>query len=65
MLSIIPEINCKEIISIDGKTSRRCHNKKRGTSPLHMVSAWASEQNLLLGQLSTEEKSNEIEAIPK
>jgi predicted transposase YbfD/YdcC len=55
----------KEIISIDGKTSRGAHNRRRGRSPLHMVSAWASEQGLLLGQVSTAEKSNEIEAIPR
>jgi len=55
----------REIIAIDGKTSRRSHNKKRGQNPLHMVSAWAAEQGLVLGQVSTAEKSNEIEAIPR
>lgn|SRR3989338_40289 len=55
----------KEIISIDGKTSCGSHNRRKGKSPLHMVSAWASEQGLLLGQVATSEKSNEIEAIPR
>jgi len=55
----------KEIIAIDGKTSRRSHNRRKGQSPLHLVSAWACEQGLVLGQVSTAEKSNEIEAIPR
>jgi predicted transposase YbfD/YdcC len=54
-----------EIISIDGKTSRRSHNRRKGINPLHMVSAWASERGLSLGQVATAEKSNEIEAIPR
>ena len=61
----IPTPDVKEIISIDGKTSRGSHNRRKGKSPLHMVSAWASEQGLVLGQVSTAEKSNEIEAIPR
>lgn len=56
---------CKEIVSLDGKTSRRSHNRRKGQNPLHMVSAWASERGLLLGQVSTSEKSNEIKAIPR
>lgn len=54
----------KEIIAIDGKTSRGSHNRRKGQNPLHMVSAWAAEQGLVLGQVSTHKKSNEIEAIP-
>lgn len=61
----IAKPDVKEIISIDGKTSRGSHNRRKGKSPLHMVSAWASEQGLVLGQVSTAEKSNEIEAIPR
>lgn len=53
-----------EIVAIDGKTSRRTHNRRRGQNPLHMVSAWASRQRLVLGQQACEEKSNEITAIP-
>lgn len=53
-----------EIIAIDGKTSRRTHARSRGVQPLHMVSAWASRQRLVLGQEAVDEKSNEIVAIP-
>jgi len=53
-----------EIVAIDGKTSRRSHDRGRGRGPLHLVSAWASRQRLVLGQQATAEKSNEIEAIP-
>lgn len=52
-----------EIISIDGKTSRGSRSKTR--NPLHMVSAWACTNQLVLGQEATDEKSNEITAIPK
>lgn len=54
-----------EIVAIDGKTLRRSHDRPKGKAALHMVSAWASDQGLILGQVSTEEKSNEITAIPK
>ena len=53
-----------EIIAIDGKTSRRSHDRGKGRKPLHMVSAWATNQRIVLGQQATEEKSNEITAIP-
>lgn len=52
-----------EIISIDGKTLRGSRSKNK--KPLHLVGAWASNNRILLGQIKTEEKSNEIEAIPK
>jgi len=52
-------------IAIDGKTMRRSHDGKNGLGPLHLVSAWASEHGLALGQVATEEKSNEITAIPE
>ena len=57
-------LNDKEVVAIDGKTIRgaKSHGKK---SPIHMVSAWASEQNIVLGQVKTKEKSNEITAIPE
>jgi len=54
-----------DIIAIDGKTSRRSHDHKKDKKPLHMVSAWGCSNNLVLGQEATEEKSNEITAIPK
>ena len=52
-------------IAIDGKTMRRSHDRTGGLGPLHLVSAWASEQGIALGQIATEEKSNEITAIPE
>ena len=53
-----------EIVTIDGKTSRRTHDHRRDRGPLHMVSACASSQRLVLGQQACEAKSNEITAIP-
>lgn len=54
----------KGVIAIDGKTLRRSHGREAGKQALHMVSAWAVENRLVLAQLATEEKSNEITAIP-
>jgi predicted transposase YbfD/YdcC len=53
------------VIAIDGKTSRRSGRKTGGTPPIHMVSAFAARQRLVLGQVKVAEKSNEIVAIPK
>ena len=53
-----------ETIAIDGKTSRRSHARSKGRGPLHTVSAWATGQQLVLGQEAVSEKSNEIIAIP-
>jgi len=52
------------LVAIDGKTCRRSHDAAHGLGPLHVVSAWASEHGIALGQVATEEKSNEITAIP-
>lgn len=52
------------VIAIDGKTSRRSHARSKGREPLHLVSAWASRQRLVLGQEAVAEKANEIVAIP-
>jgi predicted transposase YbfD/YdcC len=54
-----------EVVAIDGKTSRRSYQKKGGKSPIHMVSAFAARQRLVLGQVKVADKSNEIVAIPK
>jgi predicted transposase YbfD/YdcC len=54
-----------EVIAVDGKTARGSRDRKNGRSPLHMVSAWACNNRLVLGQEATQEKSNEITAIPK
>ena len=51
-----------DIVAIDGKTSRRA--RSGGNHPLHVVSAWAARQRLVLGQQATDAKSNEITAIP-
>jgi predicted transposase YbfD/YdcC len=53
------------VVSIDGKRVRRSYDTNFGKSALHLVSAWASELNLSLGQVKTNEKSNEITAIPE
>ena len=53
----------KKIICIDGKTMRS--NKRNGSRPCHVVSAWSREDGFCLGQRAVEEKSNEIPAIPK
>lgn len=55
----------REVIAIDGKTARRSGSACQGKSPLHLVSAWASEAGVVLGQEACDEKSNEITAIPK
>ena len=54
-----------DIIAIDGKTSRRSYKKKGANNAIHMVSAFAARQRLVLGQMKVDEKSNEIVAIPK
>lgn len=60
----ISEITKGQVIAIDGKTL--CGAKSKGKkSPVHMVSAWANENNLVLGQVRVNEKSNEITAIPE
>ena len=51
-----------EVIAIDGKTARRSHDHANGKSAIHMVSAWAVRNRLILGQVKTEDRSNEIKA---
>jgi predicted transposase YbfD/YdcC len=53
------------VLAVDGKTSRRSHDRNKGLGALHSVSVWASEYGLSLGQVACAEKSNEITAIPK
>jgi predicted transposase YbfD/YdcC len=53
------------LVAIDGKTCRGSHDAGKGLGALHIVSAWASEEGIALGQVATEEKSNEITAIPE
>lgn len=54
-----------QVVAIDGKTLRRSFDKANGNAPLHMVSAWAADSELVLGQLAVDKKSNEIKAIPR
>ena len=54
-----------ETIAIDGKTLRRAYQEGGAKAPIHMVSAWSSGQNMVLGQVKVAKKSNEITAIPK
>jgi predicted transposase YbfD/YdcC len=56
---------CEGVVAIDGKTLRRSFDAASSASPLHLVSAWACEQRLVLGQLAIDSKSNEITAVPK
>ena len=55
----------RDVIAIDGKTLRGSFDLASERSPLHMVSAWCSEARMVLAQVATDEKSNEITAIPK
>lgn len=54
-----------EVVAIDGKTARRSHDKSIGKDSIHMVSAWASANGIVLGQQKVDDKSNEITAIPE
>ena len=55
----------REVVSIDGKTLRRSFDKANSQLPFHIVSAWASDNGMSLGQVQVDKKSNEIKAIPK
>ena len=55
----------REVVAVDGKTVRRSGSRRHNHGPLHVVSAWASEQGLALGQRAVDGKSNEIAAIPE
>lgn len=54
-----------QVIPIDGKTVRQSFDRNQGQKAIHVISAWASEHRLVLGQLKVDSKSNEITAIPK
>jgi predicted transposase YbfD/YdcC len=58
------EITEGQVIPIDGKTLRRSHDRGIGKSAIHIVSAWAAKNELVLGQIKVDDKSNEITAIP-
>jgi predicted transposase YbfD/YdcC len=61
----VAKIQDGNVVAIDGKRLRRSHDRRNGRAALHVVSAWANEQQLALGQVATTEKSNEITAIPE
>ncbi|MDR3478333.1 MAG: ISAs1 family transposase [Gammaproteobacteria bacterium] len=54
-----------DIIPIDGKTVRRSHNRSEGRAAIHVISAWSSRNQVVLGQHKVDDKSNEITAIPE
>ena len=61
----IGEVTEGEVVAVDGKTLRRSFDRASSKAAIHMVSAWASKTGLVLGQVKTDENSNEIPAIPK
>ncbi|MGE0827513.1 MAG: ISAs1 family transposase [Candidatus Binatia bacterium] len=63
-MQAVSEVTQGEVVAIDGKTLRRSFDRARGKNAIHMVSAWASANRLVLGQQKVDEKSNEITAIP-
>jgi predicted transposase YbfD/YdcC len=64
-MQAVQELTENRLIAIDGKTLRGSYNKRDGKAAIHMVSAWATENTLSLGQVVVDEKSNEIPAIPE
>ena len=60
----ICEVLHGQVVAFDGKTLRRSHNRTIGKAAIHMVSAWATKNQLVLGQTKVDDKSNEITAIP-
>jgi predicted transposase YbfD/YdcC len=64
-IQAVEKVTAGQIVAIDGKTLRRSHDRSLGQEALHMVSAWASESGLVLGQMKVDDKSNEIPAVPE
>ena len=63
--SSLSDLLPKDVVAIDGKALRRSYDKARSKPAIHMVSAWCTANEISLGQLKTDAKSNEITAIPK
>ncbi len=61
----VNEVMEGQVVAIDDKTLRRSHDRFAGKSAVHMVSAWASANHLVLGQVKVDDRSNEITAIPE
>ena len=64
-VSSVNRLTQGQVIALDGKTLRRSHDRNSGKAAIHLVSAWASENSLVLGQTRVDAKSNEITAIPE
>ena len=64
-VSAVSEVIAGQVIAIDGKVLRRSHDRGIGKAAITMVSAWASANRLVLGQVKVDDKSNEITAIPQ
>lgn len=64
-MQAICQLTHREVVPIDGKTLRGSHDRKNDQKALHMVSAWATRNQMVFGQLATDKKSNEITAIPE
>src|SRR5881275_3615860 len=63
-MQAVVEVAKGEVVALDGKTLRRSFDRAEGLGAIHMVSAWAKRNGVSLGQVKTDEKSNEITAIP-
>jgi predicted transposase YbfD/YdcC len=63
-IAAVSDITAGQVVAIDGKTVRRSHDTGLGKGAIHMVSAWATANELVLGQVKVDDKSNEITAIP-
>ena len=61
----VEQLTAGQVIAVDGKKLRRSHDRTAGKAAIYMVSAWATENQLVLGQTTVTEKSNEITAIPE
>jgi predicted transposase YbfD/YdcC len=64
-IKAIEKLTAGQVIAVDGKQLRRSHNHEAGKAAIYMVSAWATTNQLVLGQRKVEDKSNEITAIPE
>lgn len=63
-IAAVSDITAGQVVAIDGKTVRRSHDRGIAKGAIHMVSAWATANELVLGQVKVDDKSNEITAIP-
>jgi predicted transposase YbfD/YdcC len=59
------QVSPGQVVALDGKTLRRSHDRTKGKAALHLVSAWATQNRLVLGQVKVEDAANEITALPE